>query len=54
MNVTAYIVGTKNWAAFNDLYAEVFGDTRPARAVVPVPDLHHEYLIELTAVATVL
>ena len=54
VNVTAYIVDTKNWEAFNGFYAEVFGDTRPARAVVPVPDLHHGYLIELTAVATVL
>lgn len=34
-----------------DLYAEVFGNHRPARAVVPVPALHHGYLIELEAIA---
>jgi enamine deaminase RidA (YjgF/YER057c/UK114 family) len=29
----------------------VFGAHRPARAVVPVPALHHGYLIELEAIA---
>jgi reactive intermediate/imine deaminase len=49
--VTAYLVGVEHWPAFNAIYAEVFGDHRPARAVVPVPALHHGYLIELEAVA---
>ena len=51
LKVTAYIVGIENWALFNRVYAEAFGDARPARAVVPVPELHHGYLIELEAVA---
>ena len=33
------------------VYAEVFGPHRPARAVVPVPELHHGYLVEIEAVA---
>lgn len=49
--VTAYLVGVEHWPAFNAVYAEVFGSHRPARAVVPVPALHHGYLIELEAIA---
>ena len=37
--VTAYLVGVEHWPAFNAIYAEVLGDHRPARAVVPVPAL---------------
>jgi reactive intermediate/imine deaminase len=49
--VTAYLVGVEYWTAFNAIYAEVLGEHRPARAVVPVPVLHHGYLIELEAIA---
>jgi 2-iminobutanoate/2-iminopropanoate deaminase len=49
--VTAYLVGVEYWPAFNAIYAEVLGEHRPARAVVPVPALHHGYLIELEAIA---
>jgi enamine deaminase RidA (YjgF/YER057c/UK114 family) len=51
LKVTAYIVGVEHWPAFNRLFAEAFGAARPARAVVPVPCLHHGYLIEIEAVA---
>lgn len=51
LKVTAYIVGVENWPVFNGIYAEVLGAARPARSVVPVPTLHHGYLIELDAVA---
>jgi 2-iminobutanoate/2-iminopropanoate deaminase len=44
---TAYVVGIENWPVFNRVYAERFGTHRPARAVVPVPELHHGYLIEV-------
>lgn len=49
--VTAYLVGVEHWSAFNAIYAEAFGPHRPARSVVPVPALHHGYLIELEAIA---
>jgi 2-iminobutanoate/2-iminopropanoate deaminase len=49
--VTAYLVGVEHWPAFNAIYAEAFGKHRPARSVVPVPALHHGYLIELEAIA---
>ena len=48
---TAYIVGVSHWPAFNRAYAERFGSHKPARAVVPVPELHHGALVELQMVA---
>ena len=51
LRVTACIVGVANWPAFNRIYAEVFGDAKPARTVIPVPELHHGYLVEVEAIA---
>lgn len=48
---TAYIAGVEHWPAFNAIYAGVFGDHKPARAVVPVPGLHYGFLVELQLVA---
>jgi 2-iminobutanoate/2-iminopropanoate deaminase len=48
---TVYLVGVEHWAAFNALYAGVFGQHKPARAVVPVAALHFGYLIEVQLVA---
>jgi reactive intermediate/imine deaminase len=53
VKVTVYIVGIDNWPAFDQLYARCLGQHRPARAVVPVPVLHHGYLIEIDAIARV-
>lgn len=51
LKLTAYIVDVAHWPRFNAVYAEVMGEARPARAVVPVPELHYGYLVELDAVA---
>lgn len=51
LRVTAYLVGVENWPHFNRIYAEVFGDAKPARTVVPVPALNHGYLVEIEAIA---
>ncbi len=51
LKVTAYVVGIENWPAFNRVFAELFRDARPARAVVPVPELHHGYLVEVDGIA---
>ena len=53
LKVTAYIVDVKNWPRFNAVYASLLGDALPARCVVPVPELHYGYLIEIDAVAAV-
>ncbi len=51
LKVTAYLVGVENWPRFNAIYAEMMGDARPARSVVPVPELHYGCLVEIDAVA---
>jgi reactive intermediate/imine deaminase len=51
VRITAYIVDVANWPAFNQVYAELMGDARPARTVVPVPELHHGVLIEVDGIA---
>lgn len=53
VKVTAYIVDVADWPVFNGIYAEMMGDARPARTVVPVPALHYGYLIEIDAVVAV-
>jgi reactive intermediate/imine deaminase len=51
LKVNAYIDGTDNWPLFNGIFAELFGDARPARIVVPAGQLRHGYLIEVDAIA---
>ncbi|MGM9490339.1 RidA family protein [Ideonella sp. YS5] len=51
VKVTAYIVGIANWPRFNAVYAGMLPDACPARTVVPVPELHHGYLVEVDAIA---
>lgn len=51
VKVTAYIVGIPNWARFNAVYASMLPGACPARSVVPVPELHYGYLVEVDAIA---
>jgi len=51
VSVTIYVTDRTHWAAVNRVYAELLGEHRPARAVVPVPELRHDCLIEVQAVA---
>jgi enamine deaminase RidA (YjgF/YER057c/UK114 family) len=51
LKVTVYIVDFANWPRFNAVYAQMLGDVRPARSVVPVPELHYGYLVEIDAIA---
>jgi len=53
VRVTVYVASIENWAEFNSAYAEVFGEHRPARAVVPVGPLHYGFGVEVDAVAFV-
>jgi len=46
-----YISDIALWPAFNAIYAAWIGTSRPARAVVPVPQLHYGFKIEVEAVA---
>ena len=51
VQVRVYITDIALWPEFNTLYASWIGAHRPARAVVPVPQLHHGLKIEVEAVA---
>jgi reactive intermediate/imine deaminase len=52
VSVTIYITGRRYWADVNRVYAELLGAHRPARAVIPVPEIKPGCLIEIQAVAT--
>lgn len=52
VSVTIYITGRRYWADVNRVYAEILGAHRPARAVIPVPEIKPGCLIEIQAVAT--
>jgi reactive intermediate/imine deaminase len=51
VRATVYIADVAHWPAFNRVYAEMLGDHRPARTVVPVPHLHYGYLVEMDVIA---
>jgi 2-iminobutanoate/2-iminopropanoate deaminase len=51
LKTTAYVSDVELWGGVNQAYAEVFGDHRPARAVVPSRDLHFGCLVEIEAIA---
>ena len=53
LKTTIYIGDISLWGGVNRAYAEFFGEHRPARAVVPVRDLHLGFLVEIEAVAAI-
>jgi len=53
LQMTIYISDISLWGEVNETYTKVMGAHRPARAVVPVKDLHYGYQIEIQAIAAV-
>lgn len=53
LQMTIYVSDIELWDGVNRAYARVFGDHRPARAIVPVKDLHFGTKIEIQAIAAV-
>jgi len=51
LKMTIYISDIELWGAVNSVYARVMAEHRPARAVVPVKDLHYGFKIEIEVVA---
>jgi len=49
--VTVYLAEPEGWAVFNPIYAEFFGDHKPARAIVPVAAFPGGFKVEVDAVA---
>ncbi len=46
-----YTSDMRNWDPINEVYAAFFGEHRPSRVVVPVPELHFGCMVEIEAVA---
>ena len=51
LQMTIYISDIELWGGVNTAYSRVMGTHKPARAVVPVKDLHYGYQIEIQAIA---
>lgn len=50
---TCYVSDIALWGQVNAVYAEFFGDHRPARAVVPTRELHYGFQVEIECVAAI-
>jgi len=53
LQMTIYVSDMETWGKVNEVYARVMGEHRPARAMIPVKDLHFGTQIEIQAVAAV-
>ncbi|HKP12922.1 MAG TPA: RidA family protein [Blastocatellia bacterium] len=51
LKVTIYVSDMELWGAVNQVYARLMGDHKPARAIVPVKELHYGFQIEIEAIA---
>ena len=51
IKTTVYVSDIALWSRVNAVYARFFGSHRPARAVIPVGELHHGFQIEIEAIA---
>jgi 2-iminobutanoate/2-iminopropanoate deaminase len=51
LQMTIYVSDMELWTGVNAAYARVMGDHRPARAIVPVKELHFGTHIEIQAIA---
>lgn len=53
LQMTIYVSEMELWDKVNETYKRVLGEHRPARAIVPVKDLHFGTKIEIQAIAAV-
>lgn len=53
LQITIYISDIELWGKVNEVYARILGEHKPARAIVPVKDLHFDTKIEIQAIAAV-
>ena len=51
VKATVYVTDLKNFAALNTIYAQYFGDHKPARTTVEVPALPKGGLVEIDMIA---
>ncbi len=53
LQMTIYISDMEDWGKVNEVCRRILGEHKPARAIVPVKDLHFRTKIEIQAIATV-
>jgi 2-iminobutanoate/2-iminopropanoate deaminase len=53
LQMTIYISEREDWGKVNEVYTSILGEHKPARAIVPVKDLHFGTKIEIQAIAAV-
>lgn len=51
LQTTIYVTDIELWAEVNEAYAQVMGEHRPARAIVPIGPLRAGYLVEIQVIA---
>jgi 2-iminobutanoate/2-iminopropanoate deaminase len=51
LQFTIYVSEMDDWDKVNKVYARILGEHKPARAIVPVKDLHFGTKIEIQAIA---
>ncbi len=51
VQMTVYVSDISLWPEVNEVYADVMGDHKPARAIVPVKNFKEPYVIEIVAIA---
>jgi len=54
IKTTVYISDIQLWDRVNEVYGNFFGEHRPARAVVPIKNLHFGFDIEIEAIASLI
>ena len=53
LQMTIYVSEMELWDKVNEVYARILGEHKPARAIVPVKDLHFDTKIEIQAIAAI-
>lgn len=53
LQFTIYVSEMELWDKVNEVYKRILGEHKPARAIVPVKDLHFGTKIEIQAIAAV-
>ena len=53
LQMTIYVSEMELWDRVNEVYSRILGEHKPARAIVPVKDLHFGTKIEIQAIAAV-
>lgn len=53
LKVNVFITDLSHWGKFNSVYAEILGDHKPSRAVIPCSALHFGALLEIDVISAI-